>query len=133
MFSSRRISLRIARAGWFAAAAVLMMLGLSGPARGNPAMEQLIADARAQLAKQKADLVADEALLGEALAEPAGSQRDRLVQLAQQTLEQQRRAVTQAQERLDKLLGCAEKRQQLERDLAVLDRQQASIKAAAKE
>ncbi len=133
MFSSCHISLRIMRTGWFAAAAVLVMLGLSGPARGNPDMEQFIAEARAQLVKQKAALVADEALLGEALAEPAGPERDRLVQLAEQTREQQRRAVTQAQERLDKLLGCAEKRQQLERDLALLDRQQASIKAAAKE
>ncbi len=126
---------------WRAAAASIIGLGvvlgvsliMAKAAHGNPPLEPLIAEARTKLAEQKAALVADEGLLAQAQAQPAGAERDEMVLYAQKTIEQLRQAIAQTQARLDTLLGCTADRKQTERDLAVIKRQQALLGASARE
>ena len=110
------------------ALAVLWTIAPAWAAEGGGSATE-IANARAQLARAKATLVADEGLLQEAQAQPAGPERGELIQLAQDTVEKQRRAVGQAQQRLDALLGCTAARQQVELDQQASRRQLAASQA----
>ena len=101
----------------------------AGLAAADSPAEQVQA-ARADLAKQEAALVENERLLQLAQARPAGPKRDTLIALANAARTQQRTAVAQAQARLDTLLGCSKLQAQVQRDLAIVDQQQAQIAAA---
>lgn len=90
-----------------------------------------IAETRAQLARQKAALVAAEALLREAQNHPNPTERAEALPLAENTVAKQRQAVQNLQARLDTLLGCTEARQQVDRDRRVVESTQASVAAVS--
>lgn len=110
----------------------LLSLLVAQPAAAESRADQVQA-ARADLAKQEAALAENANLLQLAQARPASARRETLIGLAQAALAQQRRAVAQAQARLDALLGCSALQTQVERDLSIIDQQGAQLAAARAE
>ncbi len=110
----------------------MLLLLVAGVAGAEPRIDQQIEEARREVAKNRAALDDDLALLGEAQGRQ-GPQRAQLVALAERTVAEQRQALAQSQQRLDLLVRCRDVSLQLERDQEAMAREQRDIQAGLRE